>query len=68
MNQFNFMQMYNQFMQNPKQMLLQRYDIPQDLNNPNEIIQHLINTNQVSQQQVNNLMQLRNNPFFKGRF
>lgn len=68
MNQPNFMQVYNQFMQNPKQMLSQRYDIPQDLNNPNEIIQHLINTNQVSQQQVNNLMRLRNNPFFKGRF
>ena len=68
MKQPNFMQVYNQFMQNPKQMLSQRYDIPQDLNNPNEIIQHLINTNQVSQQQVNNLMRLRNNPFFKGRF
>ena len=68
MKQPNFMQVYNQFMQNPKQMLSQRYDIPQDLNNPNEIIQHLINTNQVSQQQVNNLMRLRNNPFFKGQF
>ena len=68
MNQPNFMQVYNQFMQNPIQALSQRYSIPQDLNNPNDIIQHLINTNQVSQQQVNNLMRLRNNPFFKGRF
>ena len=68
MNQPNFMQVYNQFMQNPIQALSQRYSIPQDLNNPNDIIQHLINTNQVSQQQVNNLMRLRNNPFFRGKF
>ena len=68
MNQPNFMQVYNQFMQNPKQMLMQRYDIPQNLNDPNDILQHLINTNQVSQQQVNSLMRLRNSPFFGGRF
>ena len=68
MNQPNFMQVYNQFMQNPKQMLMQRFDIPQDLNDPNDILQHLINTNQVSQQQVNGLMRLRNSPFFRGRF
>lgn len=43
-------------------MLNLRFNIPQNLNNPNEIIQHLLNTGQVSQAQVNNLMQLRNNP------
>lgn len=62
------MGMYNQFMQNPIQMLSKKYNIPADLNDPNAIIQHLINTNQVSQQQVNNLMQLRNNPIFRGKF
>lgn len=68
MNQPNFAGLYNQFMQNPIQMLNSKYNIPADLKDPNAIIQHLINTNQVSQQQVNNLMQLRNNPMFRGRF
>ena len=42
--------------------------IPQNLNNPNQIIQHLLNTGQVSQSQVNNAMQMRNHPMFKGMF
>ena len=61
----NIMQMVNQFKQNPMAMLSQRYNIPQNLNNPNEIIQYLLNTGQVSQSQVNNAMQMRNNPMFK---
>ena len=64
----NIMQYYNQFMQNPMAMLSKRFNIPANLNNPNEIIQHLLNTGQVSQAQVNQIMQLRNNPIFKGRF
>jgi hypothetical protein len=45
-------------------MLMQRYSIPQgvDTNNPNAILQHLLNTGQVSQQQVNTLQGMRNNP------
>jgi hypothetical protein len=38
------------------------------MNDPNQIIQHLLNTGQVSQQQVNKAMQLRNHPMFKGMF
>ena len=68
MNQPNMFGLYNQFMQNPMKMLTQRFNIPAGMNDPNEIIQHLLNTNQVTQQQVNNVMQLRNNPMFKGRF
>ncbi len=49
-------------------MLSQRYNIPQNLNNPNEIIQHLLNTGQVSQMQVNQAMQMKDNPMFKGMF
>lgn len=68
MNQPNFQGIYNQFMQNPMGMLSKRFNIPADLNNPNDIIQHLLNTGQVSQQQVNRIMQLRNNPIFKNMF
>lgn len=64
----NIVEMANQFKQNPLAMLSQRYNIPQGMNNPNEIIQHLLNTGQVSQAQVNNAMQMRNNPMFKGLF
>ena len=62
----NFMGLYNQFMQNPMAMLSKRFNIPADINNPNDIIQHLLNTGQVSQAQVNRVMQMRN--MFKGMF
>lgn len=61
-------EMVNQFRQNPMMMLSQKYNIPQNLNNPNQIIQHLLNTGQVSQSQVNQAMQMRNHPMFKGMF
>ena len=64
----NIQEMANRFMQNPMAMLSQRYNIPQGINEPNQIIQHLLNTGQVSQSQVNNAMQMRNHPMFKGMF
>ena len=64
----NILQMVNQIKTNPVSVLSQRFNIPQNLNDPNEIIQHLLNTNQVSQAQVNNAMQMRNIPMFKGLF
>lgn len=64
----NILQMVNQIKTNPASVLSQRFNIPQNLNDPNEIIQHLLNTNQVSQEQVNRAMQMRNNPMFKGLF
>ena len=60
--------MYQQFRQNPMAMLSQKYNIPQNLNDPNEIIQHLLNTGQVSQSQVNQAMSMKDNPIFKGMF
>ena len=49
--------MLDQLKQNPYQLLAQRgFNIPQNLCNPNDILQYLINTNQVTQQQVNNVM------------
>lgn len=65
---FNPMQLlnaYSQFMQNPMGMLSQSFNIPQNISNPQDIIQHLLNTNQISQDQVNNAKAMSNNPMFK---
>lgn len=59
MNPFQLMNMYQQFRSNPMQMLSRRFNIPQDVKDPNEIIQHLLNTGQVSQAQVNNAINMR---------
>lgn len=61
----NIFSVINQFKQNPLAVLTQRFNIPQNMNNPQDIIQHLINTNQVSQAQVNQAMQMKNNPMFR---
>ena len=62
------MDLYNQMQQNPIQMLSRKFNIPQNINNPNDIIQHLLNSGQVTQTQVNNAMQMANNPMFKKMF
>lgn len=54
--QNNPLMMLNQIKQNPYAVLSQRFNLPQNMNNPNDILQYLLNTNQVTQQQVNNIM------------
>lgn len=45
--------------QNPAEFLSGRgFNIPQNLNNPTEILQYLMNTGQVSQQKYNNAMSI----------
>ena len=63
MNSMNFMQMLQQLRQNPMQMLSQRFNVPQNIQNPQDIIQHLLNTGQISQDQVNQAMQMRQQMF-----
>jgi hypothetical protein len=60
--QNNMLNMLNQFKQNPMGMLSKRFNIPQDMNDPNQILQHLLNSGQVSQEQVNRVMQMKNDP------
>ena len=60
--QNNLLSMLNQLKQNPVGVLSRRYNIPQDMSDPNDIIQHLLNTHQVSQEPVNRIMQMKNNP------
>lgn len=61
---------YKNFMGNPMQMLAKRMNIPQNIgNDPNAIIQHLMNSGQMNQGQYNQLKQMagqiQNNPQFK---
>lgn len=56
----NIMGMLQQFKTNPMQFLIsRRFNIPQNLaNDPNAIMNHLLSTGQISQQQVNNAYQM----------
>ena len=71
-NPINFIQMLSQMKSNPMAILGRKFNIPQNLNNPNDIIQHLMNTGQISQASYNqaNTMakQLQNNPQFQSMF
>ena len=67
-NQNGLVGMIQQFKQNPMAMLARRYNIPQNISNPNEILQYLLNSHQVSQEQINQVMQLRNDPRLQNLF
>ena len=45
-----------------KNLIMQRVNVPQNVTNPQDIIQYLLNTGQVSQQQLNSAMEMKNNP------
>ena len=64
MDMMQIMNAVNQLKTNPTAILNGRFNIPQGMNDPNQIIQHLLNTGQVTQNQVNQAMQMRNNPLF----
>lgn len=64
----NLNSLFNNFMANPMQMLQKRFNVPANMNQPEQIIQHLLNTGQVSQQQVNQAMGMRNNPMIQRLF
>lgn len=60
-NPMNIMGMLQQLKANPMQMLLQkRMNVPQGIpmNDPQAILNHLLQTGQVSQQQVNQAYQM----------
>ena len=61
----DIMNLYQQMQSNPMALLSRRFSIPQGMNDPNQIIQHLLSTNQVSQAQVNSAMNMRNNPIIR---
>lgn len=49
------------------QLLSRKFNIPQNVNqtDPNEILQYLLNTGQVTQSQVNQAMAMKNNPLLQ---
>ena len=70
-NPNQIMQAVQQLKQNPMGIMGPRFNLPQNVNDPNQIIQHLLNTGQIKQdrlnQVVNGAMSLRNT-IFKGMF
>lgn len=46
-------QLLQQLKANPMAVLSRRFNLPQGMSNPNDIIQHLVQTGQVSQERVN---------------
>ena len=61
----NIISMYQTFMRNPMQAVQSRFNIPQGMNNPNDIINHLVSSGQVPQAIVNQMMAMRNNPLIQ---
>lgn len=55
----NMLTMLSQLKQDPVAMLSTKYSVPQGMTNPNEILQHLLTTGQVTQDQVNRIMQMQ---------
>lgn len=59
MPRMNPMQMLQQLRQNPVQMLRQAgLNVPENLTSPNDIIQHLMNSGQISQQRYEQARQM----------
>lgn len=59
----NMYAMLQQLRSNPMQLLSRKFNIPQNINTPQDIIQHLLNTGQVTQEQVNRAMEMRRQIF-----
>lgn len=56
----SMMSMLGQLKQDPRKVLMQKFNIPENVgNDPQSIIQHLMNTGQVSQEQFNQAMQMK---------
>lgn len=65
MNPLQMMNMVNQLKSNPMSILGQ-FGVPQNIyNDPQAIIQNLMNSGKISQQQYNNAMQMARNMGFK---
>ena len=58
----NIFSMYQQFMQNPIQMISKKYSLPDGIKNPDDILKHLVNSGQVKQSEIDNIV---NNPMIR---
>lgn len=64
----SILQMYSQFRQNPMALLGRRFNIPQGIQSPQDVVQYLLNSGQVSQDQVNQAMRMKNDPQIRNMF
>jgi len=58
----NFINMIMQARQNPMAIISQRFKIPQNIQNPQDMVQHLLDSGQITQEQLNGAMRMKNNP------
>lgn len=59
-NMPNMAQMIQQIKMDPVKMLSKRFNLPENApTNPQDLLQYLLDSGQVSQQQINNAMQMR---------
>ena len=55
----NILQMFQAMQANPMQFIQRKFNVPGNITDPQQIVQHLLNSGQISQEQVNNAMQMR---------
>lgn len=62
MNMFAMMKQFQRFKQDPMGALASKFNIPKDIdiNNADAVAQHLLNTRQVSQEQLNQISRMAN--------
>ena len=65
MNPMQIMSMLSQFKKNPMSILSQRFNLPQNMSNPQDILNHLLNSGQINQSQIDQATQMKNQFFGK---
>ena len=58
----NIINMIMQARQNPMAIISQRFNIPQNIQKPQDMVQHLLDSGQITQEQLNGAMRMKNNP------
>ena len=61
----NLFQMVMQARSNPMAIISQRFNIPQNIQKPQDMVQHLLDSGQITQEQLNQTMQMSRRPQFK---
>lgn len=61
----NIINMIMQARQNPMAVISQRFNIPQNIQKPQDMVQHLLDSGQISQAQLNQTMKMSHDPRFR---
>lgn len=61
----NLIQNIMQARQNPMAIISQRFNIPQNIQRPQDMVQHLLDSGQITQEQLNQTVQMSRTPQFK---